>query len=131
MDSSFTFSASQLDDPMTSVFGGASFEKLGITRKTYQLCERFDSNYRNTWDEKVNTSFLAYYGYDHLDDFKSVYAKARIFNTLRFLPNKTIKEFMELYSRKVKSREVDSSNTSNVVDFLMSMTLEEMLCVGW
>lgn len=133
MASSFSFTVSQLDERMVSVFGSASFEKVGINRKTYQLCEMVDNNFNDTWERQVNKTYLGYYGYENIDDFKEVYAKAHLYNSLRFAPEKTIREFIEMYSRKVKrffGRDVDCNKT-NLFEFLMSFSVEELFCVGW
>lgn len=133
MTSSFAFVAMQLDERMVSVFGSASFETVGLNRKAYHICEIVDMSFHDTWEEKVNTSYLAYYGYDTDKSFKDVYARAHIYNSLRYAPDKTIREFIEFYSKKVKhffDRDVDC-NTKNLHDFLMSFSLEELLCVGW
>lgn len=131
--SSFAFSSSHLDVSIGSVFGAASYEKVGISRKTYQLCELVDINYNEGWEKKIINQFLAYYGYNNVDDFKEVYARAHIYNALRYSPEKTIKNFMDVYVQKVErfhSRKVDCDK-SNLIDFLMSMSLEELFTVGW
>jgi len=133
MPTSFSFSASQLDERMVSVFGSASFENVGINRRTYQLCEMIDTSFHDTWEGKVNKSYHAYYGYDNLEDFKDAYVRAHVYNSLRFAPEKTIRQFVEFYSRKVNrffGKDMNCNKT-NLFDFLMAFTLEELFCVGW
>ncbi len=129
----FSFSASQLNEGMVSVFGCACYENVGITRKTYQLCQLVDTNYWDMWEEKVNKCQLSYYGFDTVDDFKDVYARAHLYNLLKYSSHKTVNETMNFYAKKVKrfyQREVDC-NVLNILDFLKSFSLEELFCVGW
>jgi hypothetical protein len=129
----FSFSESQLDESIVSVFGSACYEELGISRNTYKLCELIDNNFWDSWGQKVHVSQLRIYGYDTVDDFKTVYAKAQLYNVLRFSPNKTVRELLQLYATKVKrffNKDIDC-NKKNIIDFLNSMSLEELLYVGW
>ncbi len=129
----FAFTESQLDEECVGVFGSACFEKVGITRNTYNLCELIDNRYWGSWERKINMAQLNYYGFDTLDDFKNVYARAHLYNALRFSPNRTVREFLQFYSRKVKrfhNKDIDC-NKKNIVEFLLSMSVEELLCVGW
>ena len=129
----FSFTESQLDESIVSVFGSACYEELGITRNTYKLCELIDNNFWDSWCQKVNMSQLRIYGYDTVDDFKTVYAKAQLYNALRFSPNKSVRELLQFYATKVKrfcNKDVDC-NKNNIIDFLDSMSLEELLYVGW
>jgi hypothetical protein len=129
----FSFTESQLDESIVSLFGCACFENLGITRNNYKLCELIDNNFWGPWEKQVNMSHLRIYGFDTVEDFKTVYAKAQLYNSLRFSPNKSVRELLQFYATKVKrfcNKDVDC-NKKNIMDFLDSMSLEELLYVGW
>lgn len=119
----YTFECSQLDKTMSSVFHIHSYDDLQITKNRYKLCQIVNNNYHGYWNRKINICFLEYHGFDNLQDFKNVYSRCLLYNAIRFNPSQTIRQFITNMCVKNKSY--------NILEFLTSLDIDELLCVEW
>lgn len=134
----FNFEISQLDKPMNIVFGVLDLEEIGISKGMYKLCKLINKDCNdNLGSCAVNMSLLNYHGFDSTDEFKSVYARAKLYHSIRFNPSLTLRQFTHLHQEKIKlkfgkhvslKRRTDSFN---ILKFLLNFTLDELLCVSW
>jgi hypothetical protein len=133
----FRIPISQMEESLVSVIKCRSFEDIGISKSLYKICELIDQNYHEVWNKNINMGFLNYYGFDSLETFKNIYARARLYNAIRFNPQQSIVEYISWHQTKVrlhfdKKVSVKKNNGSfDVLEFLLSMSIDELFCVGW
>lgn len=133
----FNFDVSALDKPLHVVFKARSYEDIGITKSLYKLCEVIDQSYHDSWNRNVNTSIVNYYGFDSIEEFKEIYARARLYNALKYNPEQTLRQYISSQQQKIEHHFGTSislkrkSDELNMLDFLNSFTLEQLFCLGW
>ncbi len=133
----FNFDVSALDKPLNIVFKARSYEDMGITKSLYKLCEMIDKNYHDCWNRNINMSIVNYHGFDSIEEFKDVYARARLYNALRYNPEQTLRQYVSWQQQKIERHFGKSiplkrkSDSLNMIDFLNSFTIEQLLCLGW
>lgn len=133
----FVFHHSQLDSEMSNVFKVPTYEDIGLSKGLLKLCEHIHYNYHNCWNHTLHMSFLDYQGFETLHEFKEVYVRAKIYNAIRFNPSQTLRQYIFWHQCKVKQDVGKAvllkpqSNIINLFDFLMSFSVDELLCCGW
>lgn len=124
------------DEAMSSVYRVPSYNDVGITKGLYKLCELIDNNYHNVWGRQMNMSFLHYHGFENVEDFKNIYVRAKLYSAIRFNPSQTLRQYIALYQMRIKQcfgKNIKLTNIDNfnIMEFLMHLSIEELLCVEW
>jgi hypothetical protein len=132
----FNSQVSHWDKAMSTLFSVPSYEDIGITKRLYKLCEIIDYNYNNIWNHKMNMSFLHYHAFESLEEFKSVYVRAKLYNAIRFNPSQTLRQYIALHQMRIKQClgkdiRLRTINNFNIIEFLMHLSIEELFCIQW
>jgi hypothetical protein len=133
----FNFNLAQLDKPLSAVFQLRTYEDVGLTKRLYKLCELIDENYNTSWNQSINTSIINYLGFETIEEFKNNYARAILYNALRYNASQTLRGYISMTSLKIErhhGRHVSikrKSENLNVLDILLSFTTDELFCLGW
>jgi hypothetical protein len=134
---SFSIATLQMDESIASIINLRSFEDMGISKSLYQVCELIDTNYHEMWNKHLHMGILQYYGFDSIDTFKNIYARCKLYNAIRFNPQQSIEEYLSWHSTKVRlhfGRKLiieKQQGRIDILDFLLSMSIDELMCVGW
>lgn len=139
MNFNMPFSAADLDRPIRSVF-----QKMPIDPVIESAAERVDYAYSESWGENITDELVDSLGvFKGIDEFKAVYARCQAVHSVAYPDpdgdpvGETLGEYLTFYRDKAHRFNPSvplpdiPENGGDLVEFIESFTVYQMLSVGW
>jgi hypothetical protein len=127
-----SFTSCDLDKTLGQLFGHVTLETLDLSKGEYYACKSIYNNYVGIWDQCLEAYHVEWYGFANLKEMQVAFAKSKLYTDIRRYPDVGLDIYISWTYHRTETEDNKKTpyQSENLLDMLLKLDLNELLCLG-